>query len=133
MSLIDLAKNNSSFVSSEGEIFSNFYNDFFIPQMLLFYPLEDAEGEKNPLKIQINCKTGEVTISGKILFYNGTEMVETQEPIIENAGNMIKSNYLSIGTRKLPKDGKIQYSQCLQVSTNSKIDNLKINYKYMYL
>ena len=46
---------------------------------------------------------------------------------------MIKSNYLTIETRKLPKGGKITVNECLLVETNTNLLNLKIDYKYKYL
>ena len=46
---------------------------------------------------------------------------------------MIKSDYLTIDIRKMPKDGVITSEQCSIISTNSKIEKLIISYKYMYL
>ena len=124
IALIDIAKNNRDYTTIEGALKDNFRN-FFIEEMKKFFI--------GNLFCDINCKTGAVQISGKIKQYNGSEMIEVPEPIIENAGNMIKSNYLTIETRTLPVNGKINAIDCLLVKTNSELFNLKINYKYMYL
>ena len=46
---------------------------------------------------------------------------------------MIKSNYLTIEAYELPKDGVITATNCASITTNSLLNNLQINYKYMYL
>ena len=54
--------------------------------------------------------------------------------ITENAGNMIKSEYLSIEDRTLPNStGTIEKTDCLYLTTDGILSDLKINYKYMYL
>ena len=133
MAIIDYARKNKVEVSGEGIITSNF-EDFFIKQMLNFIPLE------TPLICTINSKTGEVTIKKKINQYAGGEIDSTtgllpvnSQTITENAGNMIKSNYLTISTRTLPDKGIINSTNCILVSTNVELNNLKINYKYRYL
>ena len=126
IALIDMAKNDQErkYVDVNGKIKEGF-KKYFIDEMKKFFI--------DSLSCVINCKNGSVTISGKIRQYNGSEMVEINEPITENAGNMIKSNYLTIDTRILPKEGKISSNNCLLVKTNSELSKLIIDYKYMYL
>lgn len=126
IALIDMAKNDQErkYVDVNGKIKEGF-KKYFIDEMKKFFI--------GSLSCVINCKNGSVIISGKIRQYNGSEMVEINEPITENAGNMIKSNYLTIDTRILPKEGKISSNNCLLVKTNSELSKLIIDYKYMYL
>ena len=126
IALIDMIKNDKErkYADVNGKIKEGF-KEYFIDEMKKFF--------RGSLFCVINCKNGSVTISGKIRQYNGSEMVEINEPITENAGNMIKSNYLTIEKRKLPENGFVTSNQCLMVTTNTKLSNLKINYKYMYL
>jgi hypothetical protein len=72
------------------------------------------KGDK--LHCNINNQTGTVTISCAV--------ANSEEEITEKAGNMIKSNYLIIE----PSEDKYQ-----NISSNVKISNLIIDYKYMYL
>ena len=131
MALIDMAKNdpNRDYVSVEGALKDDFYNEYFVGNMKNF--LVKKQELPYAFFCEINCKTGQVNISATVKQYNGTEMENYY--LTENAGNMIKSNYLSIDTRKLPEDGFITENQCLMVTTNTILSNLKINYKYMYL
>ena len=117
ISLIDTMKDDSNYVDS-GAVLETFFTNF-IDKMLDFLP--------DKLSFNINCKNGKVTVSGILPTFSANET------ITENAGNMIKSNYLTIETRKLPKDGLIKTSECLLVETNTNLLNLKIDYKYMYL
>lgn len=117
ISLIDTMKDNSNYVDSGAVLEAFFIN--FIAKMPDFLP--------DKLSFIINCKNGKVTVSRRL------SASSTSETITENAGNMIKSNYLTIETRKLPKDGLIKTSECLLVETNTNLLNLKIDYKYMYL
>ena len=127
MALIDIAKNDTdrTYVSVEGALKSDFYNKYFVKEMKKFLVTNSK------LSCVINCKTGQVNISTTVKQYNGTAMEDYS--LTENAGNMIKSNYLSIDTRKLPENGFITANQCLMVTTNTILNKLKINYKYMYL
>ena len=105
----------------DGKIPSGFFDSFEekMPKFL----------KKGSIKVLINCKTGQVEVSAEI----ATIDKEESQSITENAGNMIKSNYLSIEERKLPKDGVIGKEQCLKVISNTQIKNFKIDYKYLYL
>ena len=144
MAIIDYARRYHKGISEQGTITSEF-KPFFIKQMSNFIPLEEnTDPDKltphTPLICTINSKTGEVTIEKKINQYAGGEIDPTTEllpvksqTIIENAGNMIKSNYLTISTRTLPNSGVINSTNCILVSTNTELNNLKINYKYRYL
>ena len=113
--------NNSTYVDkSIGKIKdANNFNTAFINEMKTFYDLEC------PLQYNIDCKTGKVTISVKLS--------DVSETITENAGNTIKSNYLSIDTRKIPVNGKITAGECLLVQSDITLNNCLIDYKYMYL
>lgn len=122
MAAIDSLKNGEAYKET-GSVDSDFIAALK-GHILNFFDLD-----KN-LFCNINCKTGKVIISGAIRAYGSSEPSKT---ITENAGNMIKSNYLTIETRKLPKDGKITSEECLMVETNSELSNLIINYKYKYL
>ena len=129
MAIIDYARQNSSYCS-DGKLTVNFFN-FFLEQLNDF-----INPESNNLECKINCKTGEVTISTSIKKAELDEennLTSSYVSITENAGNMIKSNYLNIDMRLLPVNGKIGIDQCLQVSTNTTLENLKIDYKYLYL
>ena len=128
--VIDYAKNNKINVSTTGTIEDGFKN-FFIEHMLKFIA-------GNSVEFYINGKTGVVTSTCEVLQLTGASGSQNNIPstsltITENTGNMLKSNYLTIDTRTLPKDGLIGQSQCLPVVTNSEIKDLKINYKYKYL
>jgi hypothetical protein len=114
--------NNSTYVdNSVGKIKdADKFNKAFVSEMKTFYTLEDY-----PLHYDIDCKTGKVTISVKLS--------NTSTTITENAGNTIKSNYLSIDTRKMPVDGKITAGECLLVQSDITLNNCLIDYKYMYL
>lgn len=113
--------NDSTYVDkSMGKIKdANNFNIAFVDEMKTFYTL------KNPLHYDIDCKTGKVTISVKLS--------DVSETITENAGNTIKSNYLSIDTRKIPVNGKITTGECLLVKSDINLSNCLIDYKYMYL
>lgn len=122
--LIDQARNdtNREHVELGGEIKESF-RAYFLEEMGKFF-----DGN---LSCSINCKTGVVTSSIKILDYFAEET--SYETITENAGDMVKSNYLIIDTRTLPTGGKIRTNDCLEVKTNTNLLNLKIKYNYMYL
>ena len=130
MAVIDYARTNKEGVTAEGAIQTSFQS-FFINQMKNFF--------NGDLECVINNKTGEVLISGNINLYNGEGLTEdnllstTSTPITENAGNMIKSNYLTIEAENLPNNGWIESTNCLFIKTNTELFDLKIDYKYRYL
>lgn len=115
--IIDIERKNAL----DGKIPNGFFDSFEekMPKFL----------KNDSIKVLINCKTGQVEVSAEIASIDKEE----SQSIIENAGNMIKSNYLSIEERKLPKDGFIGKEQCLEVISNTQIENFKIDYKYLYL
>ena len=54
--------------------------------------------------------------------------------IKENAGDMVKSKYLTIEDRKMPsKENTITENECILVTADCNISNLSIDYKYLYL
>lgn len=123
IALIDYARNVHS---SKFEIVNEAFKLFFLGEFVKFIP--------SSLTYTINSKTGKVTSKGDIKYYPDLTLTfGTKKGVIENAGNMVKSDYLTIETRILPKNGIIDASHCSSVTTNSVLSNLKINYKYMYL
>ena len=137
MALIDIAKNKKDHVSVEGLI-KNTFKNYFIEEMKKFLVgIEEKDSENKiiynkKIKSAIDCKAGITKINMIILQYNGSEMKKFS--ITENAGNMIKSEYLSIEDRTLPNStGTIEKTDCLYLTTNGILSDLKINYKYMYL
>lgn len=112
---IDTVRQNESFCSPAGVILQDLSQDFVNTV---------KENLSQKLTCSIDCQNGNVIISRVI----------NEKTITENAGNMIKSKYLTIETRKKPNDSwQITSAECLSVNTNTKLDNLKINYKYKYL
>lgn len=137
IALIDIAKNKKEHVSVEGLIKDTFKN-YFIEEMKKFLVgIEEKDSENNTIynkkiKSVIDCKAGITEINIIILHYDGIEMKKLS--VTENAGNMIKSEYLSIEDRTLPNStGTIEKTDCLYLTTNGILSDLKINYKYMYL
>ena len=129
IAIIDKARKDEehSHVEVTGEVKSTFIS-FFIEEMKKFFPNKIGE-EDNRLKCVINCKNGEVIIEGNINIFD----TEEYQFISENAGKMIKSNYLTIEKRKLSTDGIITKENCFKISTNINLYDLEIDYKYMYL
>lgn len=121
IALIDYARNNTP----KYEITNASFKKFFLDNIVNFLP--------TTLKYTINSKTGKVTSSGIIKIITNNDLKGKEETIIENAGNMIKSNYLTIEAYELPKNGVITATNCASITTNSLLNNLQINYKYMYL
>ncbi len=86
----------------------NSISDFFTTKKIIF---------------KIDCAKGITKIKTKVITYG---MIE------ENAGNMIKSPYLTIsGDRSIIENGEIK--NYLEVTTNSAINEFTIYYKYKYL
>lgn len=130
--IVDAARQSSKY-SQNGLILAEFH-DFFYQSMTLL--LNDPS-----LKYYINCQTGEVLVTASISKLNSYEIKEdgsitldySTSLITENAGNMIKSNYLNIDIRTLPDKGIITSAQCIYISANTDISNFIIDYKYKYL
>ena len=54
--------------------------------------------------------------------------------IEQNAGDMIRSNFITLETRTLPNENNyITALECLKVSFNCPVENFQIIYNYMYL
>lgn len=86
----------------------NSISDFFTTKKIIF---------------KIDCAKGITKITTNVIIYGEIE---------ENAGNMIKSPYLTIsGDRSIIVNGEIE--NYLQVTTNGIINNFMIDYKYKYL
>lgn len=135
IAIIDFMRANSLFSDIHTGALSENFDQYFIKQMKRFLPQEE-----NYLNCIFNSQNGEVIISGTIASYNPDGQIDEEndvplieQTISENAGNMVKSNYLIIETRKLPKKGLISEKECLALTTNTELSNLKIDYKYMYL
>lgn len=107
ISIIEVLK-QSNYVDNNGKILEGFKEQFLTE--LQKFPSTDT------YHCEINNQDGSVFISCNI--------VNSQQVITEKAGNMIKSNYLII------EPSKTNYQE---ISSNVNIQNLKINYKYMYL
>lgn len=122
--IIDYMRENKIGVDVNGKIDGEQFKSFFIEKMKNFY------SPSNSFHCEINCQNGMVLVTVKV---RKSFAEETFSEIIENAGNMIKSNYISIDTRTLPVDGKIVMDNCLLVKTDIKVKSLKLDYKYKYL
>lgn len=107
ISIIENLK-QSNYVDNNGKILEGFKEQFLIE--LQKFP------STNTYHCEINNQDGSVFVSCNV--------VNSQQVITEKAGNMIKSNYLII------EPSKTNYQE---ISSNVNIQNLKINYKYMYL
>lgn len=83
-----------------------------------------------------NCnffnKTGEVTFSGSVRTVTGPGTFGYKY-ITENAGDMVKSNYLILEKNNTSFEGEITQAHCLEVNSNVELSNLEINYNYRYL
>lgn len=53
--------------------------------------------------------------------------------IKENAGDMVKTNYLLIEDKKTSGNGKITENECISITANCEISNFSLDYKYLYL
>lgn len=124
MSVIDKMRSDKEYIDINGKIDRINFKKSFIDYMKKFYD------DSNLVFCSINNQTGEVIIKTKVLLNSNDEKYSE---ITENAGNMIKSNYLSIEIRGEPKDGIINSSNCLLVKSNIELSNFKIDYKYKYL
>ena len=85
----------------------NSISDFFTTKKIIF---------------EIDCAKGITKIKTNVITYGEIE---------ENAGNMIKSPYLTISDRVKPIDGKIE--NYILITTNSSINDFIIDYKYKFL
>lgn len=98
---------------------NNNWRDNFITYMLNFF-------NSGVINFEINSKLGIVKINTNVKINNEKIVV-----VEENAGNIIKSPYLTISDRILPENGKINKS--LIVLTNTIMNNFIIDYKYNFL
>lgn len=110
--------------------------DSIIAEMPLF--LKGSTDSNFPVTFTINSRTGEATAA--IKYWDGKSQNLTE--IVENVGDMIKSNYLIIKDRnEFDEDGYIQpwdeshpqYSYRIYTDVVGGIQNLQIKYKYQYL
>lgn len=92
--------------------FRNYMLSFFAEEQIIF---------------NIDCKKGIVKIKATIKESN----TALNKIIEENAGNMIKSPYLTISDRVFPINGKI--NNYILITSNSSINNFIIDYKYKFL
>lgn len=123
--IIDYARSDTSrtYVSVDGEILPSFKDYFYAEMQKLF-------ADSLNFTFSIDSSNGEVKVSYTVSSYDSSSTTL----IIENSGNMIKSKYLFIDERTFPdREGTISSSNCLSVITNTEINNLLIEYKYMYL
>lgn len=120
MALIEDLRNNRELSSAEGALIGEF-KEHSIEQMKKFF--------ENALTCEINCKNGNTIIKGKIKDYFSNNYFDIQE----NAGEMIKSKYLNISQKVMIEEGFITATNCLPIATNISLNNLIIDYKYMFL
>ena len=68
-----------------------------------------------------------------LMFATYIEIIKTIS-IKENAGDMVRSDYLIIDERTLPEgNNKIYAYDCLSICSNCKLFDILIMYNYMYL
>ena len=105
------------------------------------------EGESKPILCTFNSENGNSLISMDFnmaediisstwvnLTLDELDQLNKFIPIKENAGDMVKTKYLTIEDRKKPsKQNTITENECILVTANCDISNLSIDYKYLYL
>lgn len=140
--IIDSFRNDSNraFVNQEGALMEGFKNQM-ISTMEDLLTIE-KNGTLFPITLLINTKTGAVEITTKCRIATGSliqggyvQDVAAVIDLVENSGDMIKSNYIKIEDRKIfnEQTGLISADNCLAVISNCDLSNLKINYQYTYL
>lgn len=136
IALIDAARNDPdhTYVSVDGEILSGF-RTWFASQMARY-----ANAAADSCSVTINSDTGMVYFTFTCLSYTGGDLMDSDAQTTEEteitipAGDMVKSDYLILQDRNLPNaQGTIGSSECVMLTTNSRLTNFKINYNYRYL
>ena len=135
-------KSDTSYVSNTGAI--NNINNFkaqFLRRMKYF--ICKAGNLPNDVTVEFNCKTGETTGTFKIRVIDNNSSININTDfskfslitVVENIGDMVKSDYLVIEGRDYPNlDGFITNSECHSITTNysSGLYDLSIIYKVLY-
>lgn len=123
MSIIESLRTNTTYVA-DGAIKSGFYNEF-VNKMKTF-----IQGGSQKMSCVVNCKTGEVSVTTQI---REQQSDATCKDKTENAGNMVRSKYLSISTRNKPNnEGKITTSELTLIKSDVNLYGLSLDYKYMF-
>lgn len=133
IAVIDRMIAQKQYVDVNGLIQGDFKTAFYENMKLFLF--KDASTIQS-LKIKIDNQLGETTITTKVRQFNADSLSESSFiEITENAGDMIKSKYLTIENPKdiIMEKGKITISNLLEVSTNCDLNDLIINYRYLYL
>ena len=122
------------------------YDENFIEALQLIFPNKKCD-------YSFNSQNGEskMTIGISMLqlqeaenFFNqenNKQMLPLHElvPVDENVGDMVRSNYMIIEERNMPSSNpetgalEITKDNCLLVTANCDLNDVKISYKYMYL
>lgn len=125
MNIIDTCiTNNENGVQNGALTNASTFKSYFNSQMRSFTP--------SILNIEIDCKTGISTMTANVkIIQSGSTSTKT---ITENAGDMITGKYLKLeGNTRYSSSGLISSAECLPVTSNCTLSNLKIEYKYSYL
>lgn len=109
---------NHLYISSTGQLLNGF-KEQFKNRMRSFFM------ENIPIHFSFNSQNGVVEVKYQV--------AGKDKPIIENAGNIVKSEYIIIEPKTLLNKGVIEQSDCLSLTTSTKLENVLIDYKYMYL
>lgn len=140
--IIDSFRNDKdrAYVNQEGALVEGFKTEMIsIMEDLLS---TEKNGVLFPITLSINTKTGVVEIktqcriaTGSLISGGYVQGVSEVINLVENSGDMIKSNYIKIEDRKIfnEQTGLITADNCLAVTSNCDLSNLKINYRYTYL
>lgn len=110
--------------------------ELIINKLREMFPLNNADN--NYCSFVFDSETGKsyVTMPIKVLTTDTTSITFTDNYIYEenNAGNILRSNYLILDERTLPNnENKITLNECLRLSSNCEINKFIIKYKYRYL
>ncbi len=122
---------NSYIGSSEDAALPETFQDDIIADMQAAF--SDSDGIY-PITATFNSKNGIATIATHFNARDINSSTAPEQEIIENAGDMVLSNYLLLDQRTLPDNGDIISAEnCLKVTTDATLSNFSINYEYTYL
>ena len=139
--IIDSFRNDASrtYVSLEGALREGFRAQMI--RTMEHFIKENETSNFYPINFVINSRTGIVEISTKCRIATGSLLqggypngASTIIDLVENSGDMLKSNYIQIDDKKIfSEDGIISENECLPINSNCDLSNLKIKYQYTYL
>lgn len=89
----------------------------------------------NPMTFIFNSKTGEAIMKTKVRVATNNDIENSVlVEIVENVGDMVCSDYLTIENRNfLNSDGKIDLAKCKKISSDLELSNVLVFYRNMYL